>query len=286
MARRLLHETSRRGEFATASCTSSPTSRTTSTCSRRGRAAGVPARLEDASRQGRPCRDHGELPLTGYLPVVVFFGMIVAFGVVSLGAARLLRRAGRSPRSWRATSAAPSRLARRGCSFRSGSTSCADLHRLRRPGRVPLPWVLSLRGLGMWGVGTMVLFLAILSLGWVYAYGRRSRMAVKPPDVPVIPAPVWRNFKELQEWEQLHKTRPRRQALGRLRVAHRGIHGFPRVSGDDHCRRVPQLARKSSIWPVTFGLACCAIEMMATSPRDSTSSASAWCPGHRRAIRT
>ncbi|PYN40586.1 MAG: NADH-quinone oxidoreductase subunit B, partial [Candidatus Rokuibacteriota bacterium] len=23
-------------------------------------------------------------------------------------------------------------------------------------------------------------------------------------------------------------------------------------------------ARKSSIWPVTFGLACCAIEMMAT----------------------
>ena len=33
-------------------------------------------------------------------------------------------------------------------------------------------------------------------------------MAVKPPDTPVIPAPIWRNFKELQEWEQLHKTRP------------------------------------------------------------------------------
>jgi len=32
------------------------------------------------------------------------------------------------------------------------------------------PWVLALRGLGMWGIGTMVLFLSILSLGWVYAY--------------------------------------------------------------------------------------------------------------------
>ena len=30
---------------------------------------------------------------------------------------------------------------------------------------------------------------------------------MKPP-IPEIPAPVWRNFKELQEWAQLHKTRP------------------------------------------------------------------------------
>lgn len=32
------------------------------------------------------------------------------------------------------------------------------------------PWVLALRGLGMWGIWTMMLFLGILSLGWVYAY--------------------------------------------------------------------------------------------------------------------
>ena len=32
------------------------------------------------------------------------------------------------------------------------------------------PWVLALRTLGMWGIGTMGLFLAILALGWVYAY--------------------------------------------------------------------------------------------------------------------
>jgi NADH-quinone oxidoreductase B subunit len=91
-------------------------------------------------------------------------------------------------------------------------------------------------------------------------------MAVKPPDVPVIPAPVWRNFKELQEWEQLHKERPEgdkhSQAFESLTE---GIHRFPggflvTTTADAFLN----WARKSSIWPVTFGLACCAIEMMAT----------------------
>ena len=31
-------------------------------------------------------------------------------------------------------------------------------------------------------------------------------MAVKPP-VPEIPTPIWRNFKDLQEWEQLRQQR-------------------------------------------------------------------------------
>ena len=32
-------------------------------------------------------------------------------------------------------------------------------------------------------------------------------MAIKGP-VPEVPAPVWRNFKDLQEWERLHQRRP------------------------------------------------------------------------------
>ena len=35
------------------------------------------------------------------------------------------------------------------------------------------PWVLALRGLGMWGIWTMFGFLSILSLGWLYAYRER-----------------------------------------------------------------------------------------------------------------
>jgi len=32
------------------------------------------------------------------------------------------------------------------------------------------PWVLTLRSLGGWGLGAMLLFLGILSLGYIYAY--------------------------------------------------------------------------------------------------------------------
>ena len=35
------------------------------------------------------------------------------------------------------------------------------------------PWVLSVRGLGFPGVATMAGFLAILSIGWFYAYRER-----------------------------------------------------------------------------------------------------------------
>lgn len=45
--------------------------------------------------------------------------------------------------------------------------------------------------------------------------------------------------------------------------------------------------RKSSVFPATFGLACCAIEMMTTAPAATTWPASAWrCSAVRPARRT
>jgi NADH:ubiquinone oxidoreductase subunit 3 (subunit A) len=35
------------------------------------------------------------------------------------------------------------------------------------------PWVLNVRALGLWGILSMLTFLAILSLGWFYAYRER-----------------------------------------------------------------------------------------------------------------
>jgi len=35
------------------------------------------------------------------------------------------------------------------------------------------PWTLAVRGLGAWGIWTMIMFLGIVSLGWIYAYRER-----------------------------------------------------------------------------------------------------------------
>src|SRR5471032_2119970 len=95
--------------------------------------------------------------------------------------------------------------------------------------------------------------------------GARLRVAVKGP-IPEIPAPIWRSFKDLQEWEELHKTRPTDDKHSVLfESVTEGIHNFPGgfvlTTGVD---AFLNWARKSSVWPVTFGIACCAIEMMAT----------------------
>jgi NADH-quinone oxidoreductase subunit A len=107
--------------------------------------------------------------VTGYLPVVIYLGMIVAFAVVSLAAARIL---------------SPSRpFAAKLTSYECGAEPVGDAW-VQFPVGFYLvallfivfdalavflfPWVLALRGLG-----TMVMFLAILSLGWIYAYRER-----------------------------------------------------------------------------------------------------------------
>ena len=47
--------------------------------------------------------------------------------------------------------------------------------------------------------------------------------------------------------------------------------------------KVAGYARKSSVWPATFGLACCAIELMETGGPGTTWPASGWsAPRTRR----
>ncbi len=89
-------------------------------------------------------------------------------------------------------------------------------------------------------------------------------MEVTPP-VPQIPPANWGDFKDLQEWEKYHQERgdddKHSNALTSIADA---IHHMP--GGwivTTSTEKIFNWARKSSIWPVTFGLACCAIEMMA-----------------------
>ena len=90
-------------------------------------------------------------------------------------------------------------------------------------------------------------------------------MEVKRP-IPQVPAPVWSEFKDLQEWEKYHQSRATddktSNALASIADAiHHMPGGWIVTTSTD---KIFNWARKSSIWPVTFGLACCAIEMMAT----------------------
>lgn len=109
--------------------------------------------------------------MTGYLPVVVYLGIIIAFAVVSLAAAWLL-----SPsRPFAAKSATyecgAEPIGEAWVQFPVGFYLVALVFIVFDALAVFLfPWVLTLRGLGVSGLATMLLFLAILSLGWLYAY--------------------------------------------------------------------------------------------------------------------
>ena len=90
-------------------------------------------------------------------------------------------------------------------------------------------------------------------------------MEITPP-VPKIPAPEWEEFRDLQEWVKYRQDRidgdqASRAFAGLADRLEQFPGGWLMVTSTE---KVFNWARKSSLWPVTFGLACCAIEMMAT----------------------
>ena len=112
--------------------------------------------------------------MTGYLPVVVFLGFIIAFPVVSLAAARLLRPNRPTVQKLESYECGAEPIGEAWVQFPVGFYLVALVFIVFDALAVFLfPWVLTMRTLGTWGLGAMVTFLAILSLGWVYAYRER-----------------------------------------------------------------------------------------------------------------
>ncbi len=106
-----------------------------------------------------------------YLPVVVFFVMIVAFGVVSLAVARVLRPARPDPVKLQNYECGPEPIGPAWIRFPVGFYLVALVFIVFDVLAVFLfPWALVLRSLGWEAFFPMVLFLGILLLGWLYAY--------------------------------------------------------------------------------------------------------------------
>jgi len=109
--------------------------------------------------------------VTGYLPVVIYLAFIVAFAVVSLGIAAILRPARPFAAKLENYECGAEPIGEAWVQFPVGFYLVALIFIVFDALAVFLfPWALSLRTLGLWAVGTMALFLAILSLGWLYAY--------------------------------------------------------------------------------------------------------------------
>ncbi len=109
--------------------------------------------------------------MTGYLPVVIYLALIVAFAVVSLGAAAVLRPARPYFSKLENYECGAEPIGEAWVQFPVGFYLVALIFIVFDALAVFLfPWALSLRTLGMWAVEAMALFLAILSIGWLYAY--------------------------------------------------------------------------------------------------------------------
>jgi NADH-quinone oxidoreductase subunit A len=112
--------------------------------------------------------------VASYLPVVVYLVLIIGFAVVSLGAARLLSPSRPTATKLQTYECGAETIGDAWVQFPVGFYLVALLFIVFDALAVFLfPWVVALRGLGMWGIWTMVGFLAILSLGWIYAYRER-----------------------------------------------------------------------------------------------------------------
>jgi NADH-quinone oxidoreductase subunit A len=109
--------------------------------------------------------------VTGYLPVAIFFALIVGFIVVSLLLARLVRPARPQGVKTHNYECGAEPIGQAWVQFPVGFYLVALVFIVFDALAVFLfPWALVLRELGVAGLTTMGLFVGILGMGWLYAY--------------------------------------------------------------------------------------------------------------------
>jgi NADH-quinone oxidoreductase subunit A len=112
-----------------------------------------------------------EFSVSGYVPVAIFAALIAAFGVVSLGAAWLLRPARPDPVKLANYECGAEPIGPAWVQFPVGFYLVALVFIVFDALAVFLfPWVLVLRAVGLTAFWVMAAFVAIIALGWLYAY--------------------------------------------------------------------------------------------------------------------
>jgi len=109
--------------------------------------------------------------VSGYLPVAVFAVMIVAFGVISLAAAWLLRPSRPDPVKLMNYECGAEPIGQAWVQFPAGFYLVALVFILFDTLAIFLvPWGLVLRTVGMPAFWVVAAFVGIVGLGWLYAY--------------------------------------------------------------------------------------------------------------------
>ena len=109
-----------------------------------------------------------------YFSVAVYFGFIIAFAVVSLAAARVLSPSRPTFAKLESYECGAETVGDAWVQFPVGFYLVALVFIVFDALAVFLfPWALTLRTLGATAIVTMGIFLAIISLGWIYAYRER-----------------------------------------------------------------------------------------------------------------
>jgi NADH-quinone oxidoreductase subunit A len=109
--------------------------------------------------------------VSAYVPVLIFAVLVVGFGVVSLGMARLLRPARPDPVKLANYECGAEPIGSAWIQFPVGFYLVALIFIVFDALAVFLfPWALVLRTLGLPAFWSVAAFVGILALGWLYAY--------------------------------------------------------------------------------------------------------------------
>jgi NADH-quinone oxidoreductase subunit A len=109
--------------------------------------------------------------VSGYLPVVIYLALIIAFGVVSLGMAMILRPARPYASKLDNYECGAEPIGQAWVQFPVGFYLVALVFIIFDALAVfAFPWALVLRTVGLPAFWVMAAFVGIIGLGWLYAY--------------------------------------------------------------------------------------------------------------------